>query len=156
MTDKITTIRSNLETLLKTIRNSGGGAYRNDIGDVSLEFVYGEGTTYPALFVINPVAEFSDLCGNNAEVTEPLFIYGMVKDESTPQAALISLRNDIVQCLAADPQLGGSCLGLVIRKAVNADDIFKESGYAPGFKPPHACIRIECEVLYRIYKPTGG
>lgn len=150
----IETIRSNLKTLLETITEDNG--YENDIGDVLDEFVYSEGTTYPAVIIMTPETDFADLSGRRSDLTEKVFLYVLVKDENTPQASMLLMRKDIIKALFTDTSLSGACRRFRIIKTANAGDVFNVEGFAPGFKPPFGCLRVECEALHQISLETGA
>lgn len=158
MTDQIETIIANLATLLKKIKHSGGGAYRNDIGDVLDDIVIGDGAKFPLLFISTPKTDFTDLAGNYSEVDEMLCIYAGVKITTKPQAALRTVRADVGQAIETDPTLGGACQRVRILSSANADDLFPGGeGSPPGFDlaKRQAWLRIDCGVTYQAYKPSG-
>lgn len=154
MADPMETIITNLATALGLIKKT---AYRNDIGDVIDDVVVSEGLDYPAIFISTPKADFSDLGSNYADVDEQINIYCIVKADK-PQAALRSIRADVLQAIEADPTLGGACQRLRILGSANAADIMHGgAGSPPGFDLATGCayLRIECGVTYQAYKPSG-
>ncbi|MEI6128266.1 MAG: hypothetical protein WCQ99_17095 [Pseudomonadota bacterium] len=149
----IADIRTNLKAALGAIRTRNG--FANDIGSVSDEFVYSETTAYPALVVVIGDIIFNDKAGNYCEVQLKVNIYALVKNLTAPQTELLSVTNDIYKCLAADPHLTAACMWIRPLRAATAGDVFNLEGCAPGFSPPHGCMRVECEALYRFYRPDG-
>lgn len=149
------TLRANFKTQLKTITTDNG--YTNDIGDVLNDVVLQDGTTYPAAFITLPEADLSALAGHHEKAREKIFIFFIVKNETAPMAALLSLRDDILKCIAANPTLSGAVDRIERGKYRIATEIYQTppSGYPPGFNPPFAAGVIECAADWRYSQLTG-
>jgi len=108
----------------------------------------------PYYLVIDGEETFEDQMAGKCRAEHLFYVFGYVRDETTPRQTCRKARQDVLKWFRAN-ETAGSCELARVRRMVMGD-VFSPLGFSVEIKKPYAAFRADIECGYLFDLSSGG